>query len=96
MKDLYVIGGQQKQDAFRKDESHRYKKGLIVRIHPEKGLLETCVEYASPPEACAAEEDPAILFKAATKDRDKLYVCTSPEISAKRTRARARRSPATF
>lgn len=67
MKNLYVIGGQHKRDAFGKDEWHRYQKGLILRVDPEAGTSETCVEYVTPPEACAAEEDPSILFKAGTE-----------------------------
>src|SRR3712207_7605868 len=41
---------------------YEYQKGLILRVDLETGAVERCVEYVSPPEACA-ERDPVILFK---------------------------------
>jgi hypothetical protein len=77
MNGLYVLGGQQRKHHV--DEWHQYRKGLILRLDAETGAAETCVEYVSPPEACAADE-PAILFKAGTLAGDKLFACTSTEV----------------
>lgn len=81
-KDLYVIGGQQKKKEGIKvtNEWQMYKQGLIIRVDPENGTSEICVEYVTPPEACAAEQDPSILFKAGTILNNKLYVCTQTEV----------------
>jgi len=77
--DLYVIGGQSKENAESKDEWHRHKQGLIVRVDPQNGTLETCLEYVTPPEARPVEE-PSILFKTGTLEDGKLYACTQTEV----------------
>ncbi len=76
---LYVVGGAQKKTAHQVEEWHRHRQGLIVRIDTRTGSHQKCVEYVSPPEACA-EQDPAVLFKAATLDKDTFYVCTQTEV----------------
>lgn len=76
---VYVVGGQQKPGAHYKGEAHRHRKGVILRIDPEMGKVETCVEYVSPPDVCP-DRDPSILFKAATLLDDRLFVCTQTEV----------------
>ncbi len=80
MKNLYVVGGQRKKGAIHKEEWHWFQKGLVIRLDPESGNSEVAVEYRTPPDACAADEDPSILFKAGTMQDGKLYVCTQTEV----------------
>jgi hypothetical protein len=79
---LYVVGGQQR--ALRSlltgsQDWYEYQKGLVIHVNPETREQEICVEYVSPPEACA-EEDPVILFKSGVLENNKLYVCTQTEV----------------
>jgi hypothetical protein len=78
--DLYIAGGRQKRDAYDKEEWHVSQTGLILRINTETGTSETCIEYVTPSEACAVEDDPSILFTAAAIQEEKLYVCTRTEV----------------
>lgn len=81
MKSLYVIGGQQRspRQLLSDDQNwYEYKKGIILRVDVESKKVETCLEYISPPTACA-EGDP-ILFKAGTLQDHTLYCCTQTEI----------------
>lgn len=78
---FYVIGGQQRvpraiQDGG--DHWYDYQKGLIVQVTPSTGVVDVCLEYASPVEA--ASEGEAVLFKAGTVVGDTLYVCTQTEL----------------
>lgn len=79
MKYIYITGGQQKEDAFGKEEWHRHKKGLILRMDLETLESEICVEYVTPTEFCP-DEDPSILFKCGTLEGKKLYICTQTEV----------------
>ncbi len=76
---IYVVGGAQKKTAHQVEEWHRHRQGLVVRIDTKTGSHEKCIEYVSPPEACA-DEDPAVLFKAATLVGDTFYICTQTEV----------------
>jgi hypothetical protein len=62
------------------DESwYRYRKGLVLRVDLDEDRVEQCVEYISPADVCA-NEDPAILFKSATLEDNRLYACTQTEV----------------
>ncbi|HJQ70483.1 MAG TPA: hypothetical protein VKA70_16005 [Blastocatellia bacterium] len=74
---FYVIGGQQKER--RVDEWRQYKKGMVVEVDGDDGRGKTCLEYVSPPEVCP-DEDASIMFKAASLEDDKLYLCTATEV----------------
>jgi hypothetical protein len=81
MRPLYVIGGQQRVPRSILDQDQQwydYQKGLILRLDPQTGQIEKCVEYVSPPDACAPGD--AVLFKSGTVQGDKLYVCTQTEV----------------
>jgi hypothetical protein len=81
MKRLYVTGAQQRSPRPLLANDHNwyeYQKGLVLRVDVETGVVETCVEYVSRPDACAPG-DP-ILFKAGTVEGDRLYVCTQTEV----------------
>lgn len=77
MSRVFILGGLQRDRTL--DEWHQYKKGLLIRVDLESGEAERCVEYVSPPEACA-DEEPSVLFKAGTLEDGRLYVCTSTEV----------------
>ena len=76
---LYVVGGRQRTDKHRK-EWQGYDKALILHVHPETDKVTKVVDYVSPKNVCPWDQEPAILFKAATRLNEKLYVCTSTEI----------------
>jgi hypothetical protein len=77
---IYIVGGHVRQNLFRKlEEWHSCDQAVIVRLDPQTGRSTKCVEYSSPPESCP-EDQPAILFKAASIRDDILYACTSTEV----------------
>ena len=76
---IYVVGGQQKEDAVEKEEFHGFRKGVVLRVDTEKRGAEICLEYVSPPVACP-DNDPSILFKVAAVDQGRIYLCTQTEI----------------
>jgi len=79
-KKIYVAGGQFRRSVFQKlEEWESCKQAMVVEIDPATKTSRTCVEYESPKEA-AADELPAILFKATTLRDNKLYLCTSTEV----------------
>ena len=82
MRSLYVLGGQQRYLrtlSTGANDWYEYQKGVILRVTPETGEIETCVRYVSPPEACA-EQDPVILFKSGTLHDNLLYASTQTEV----------------
>src|SRR4051794_29155309 len=82
MAGLYVIGGRQKPgvDKDYREEWHHYSAGLILFVDSETGTVRHCAEHVSPPDACAAADDPSILFKAGTLVGNFLYVPTQTEL----------------
>lgn len=79
MTDIYVVGGRQQKGWCRRGEEARYSSGTIGLLRPFKACFEPILEYVSPPEVCP-EEDPSIVFKAATLEGDRLYACTTTEV----------------
>lgn len=77
---LYVVGGQAKKDAYQKGGEHRYRNGLIVQLDCASGATKVCAEYITPPDACPADLDPTILFKAGSLRGQTFYVCTQTEV----------------
>ncbi|MEH6948238.1 hypothetical protein V7068_14435 [Bacillus sp. JJ634] len=77
MKNLFIVGGQQKEKIS--DEWHQYEKGVIVKLDTTSNHLEKCLEYVSPKEACPPN-DSSIVFKAGTVQNRQLYVCTQTEV----------------
>jgi hypothetical protein len=81
MTGLYVVGGRQKPGVdWDTKEWHHYSAGLILFVDPETASVRTCAEHISPPDACAAEHDPSILFKAGTLVGNHLHVPTQTEL----------------
>ncbi|MGD0420702.1 MAG: hypothetical protein ABSA68_14170 [Xanthobacteraceae bacterium] len=74
---IWVVGGQQRGVTHWTKEWNLYKKALVVKA--EGGRVQVVLEYQSPPEHCA-EGSPAILFKAASIQGDRAYLCTQTEV----------------
>jgi hypothetical protein len=80
MNKFYIVGGQFRSSVFQKlEEWESCKQAIVVEIDPVTRTSRKCVGYESPKEA-AADELPAILFKAGCVHGDKLYTCTSTEV----------------
>jgi hypothetical protein len=81
MHSLYIVGGQQRQarPLLARSSWYDYGQGLVLRVDLASGRAETCLEYVSPPEV-RAEGEPPILFKCATLEGERLYVCTHSEV----------------
>ena len=80
MNSFYVVGGRQRRPVFRKlEEWQSCDQAVLIELDPAKNQSRKCVEYVSPPEVCP-DVLPAILFKSATLQGNKLYTCTSTEV----------------
>jgi hypothetical protein len=78
---LYAAGGRQKRGATNEvEEWHHYDRAIIVAADTETGVVERRAEHVSPPDACAAGDDPSILFKSSTLVGNRLYVPTQTEL----------------
>jgi hypothetical protein len=80
MKEYYVVGGEQRSGAGRREEWEKHRRGVVLRVHPESGEVQRCAEYESPPEARPSEGQSSILFKTATLEDGRLYTCTQTEV----------------
>jgi hypothetical protein len=80
MDSFYVAGGRLRSTVFRKlEEWQSCEQALLIELDPAKNHSRACVEYISPPEVCPPEL-PAVLFKSATLQGNRLYTCTSTEV----------------
>jgi hypothetical protein len=81
MNSLYVVGGRQRPGVSADvEEWHHYGTAVIAAVDVDTGVVESRVEYVTPPEACAAGDDPSIVFKTATVSNSRMYVPTQTEI----------------
>jgi len=62
------------------EEWHQLGLAYVVAVNPEDGTVESALEYVSPPEVCAAGDDPSIVFKTGTLVGHRLYVPTQTEV----------------
>ena len=77
---LYVLGARQRRLLLKPEEEwNLYESALILRLDPESGEVQTCVEYKSPPEARAHDRS-SNMFKSGTLVGNILYTCTSTEV----------------
>lgn len=74
---MWIMGGEQRVLFSRPQEWSQYKKALVVKV--EDGRAEPVLEYTSPPEHCP-DEIPSHVFKAATVQGDRAYLCTQTEV----------------
>jgi hypothetical protein len=74
---IWIVGGEQRVLFYRPQEWAQYKRALVVKL--ENGRLERVLQYESPPEHCP-DEMPSQVFKAATIEGDRAYLCTQTEV----------------
>lgn len=79
MEPLYLIGGEQKDDLTGRDEWHRHRAGVVIRLDPNSQTAERILEYQSPPEVCP-DADPSFLLKSGTLWHDTLFACSATEV----------------
>ena len=79
MQPLYLVGGEQKDDLTGRDEWHRHRVGVIIRLDPETRTASRVLEYQSPAEFCP-DDDPSFLLKAATLHEDTMFACSATEV----------------
>ncbi|HWM93180.1 MAG TPA: hypothetical protein VN493_20620 [Thermoanaerobaculia bacterium] len=76
---LWVVGGEQKPTFLDPNEWNKFRAAVVVRVDPESGRLERVLEYQSPPEHCP-DDRPSHVFKAATIEKDAIWLCTQTEV----------------
>jgi hypothetical protein len=78
---LYVIGGRQREarKLLASSDWYEYEHGVLLRVDPAAGSVETLLEYVSPP-GTTVDKDPQVLFKSATLVGDRLYATTQTEV----------------
>lgn len=74
---LWAVGGEQRGVPHWSREWRLYKKAIVVTV--AEGSAQRVFEYVSPPEHCP-DEEPCILFKAATIAGNRAYLCTQTEV----------------
>jgi hypothetical protein len=75
---LYITGGKQKPVGRRaREEWTIFERGLILRVEPETGSVERCLDYVTPSPECA--QDSSITFEGGILQDDRLYTCTRTE-----------------
>jgi len=79
MKEIYLVGGQQKKGASHMKEWHRQKQGVVLHLNPDSGATIVRLEYTSPLEARAGAEA-SVPFKSSTIHDGKIYICTPTEV----------------
>jgi hypothetical protein len=80
--ELEVVGGEQRSPRSLLDGQqnwHGYVRGLVVGVDTETGATTRRLEYATPP-SLNAGPDAAISFQAASREGDRLYLCTETEV----------------
>ncbi|TMU87706.1 hypothetical protein FGG79_06215 [Bacillus sp. BHET2] len=77
MKDLYLVGAEQKSNVLKDWE--QFKKAVVLKFDGSTKKAERVIEYISPKEVCPSREA-SISFTAATLENKKLYVGTQTEI----------------
>lgn len=74
---MWVVGGEQRGVPHWTKEWKLYRKGVVVQI--EHGKPRRVLEYQSPPEHCC-DDSPSIVFKAASVEGNRAYLCTQTEV----------------
>jgi len=77
---FYIAGGKLKPNVIGQPEWTHYEKALLIKGKAGSPHFDICVEYVTPPSACAAEDDPSILFKAAAVQGNEFFLCTQTEV----------------
>lgn len=81
MTDLYVTGGHQRPRLLKTErEWNLYDEAVILGVDTKTQTAKLLVKYVSPPEVCAADQPPSILFKSGTLHGRELFLGTSTEV----------------
>ncbi|MDX2473232.1 MAG: hypothetical protein QNL91_05940 [Candidatus Krumholzibacteria bacterium] len=80
MSQFYVTGGRQRKGAKGHEEWFSYAEALIMKVDTDTQKVVPVVSYESPAEHRPSELRSNIVFKAGTKVKDHLYVCTQTEV----------------
>ena len=76
---LYAVGGRQKREALDLEEWHRYEAAIVATVDSERGHAAVALEFQSAPEI-RPDDGGSVLFKAATRQGERLYACTQTEV----------------
>lgn len=74
-----LTGGRQRKFAVWGEEWHFYNLAILLKVDWLTGVVESLLEYISPPELIA-EKNANIVFKAGYLYKNKLYLCTQTEV----------------
>jgi hypothetical protein len=74
---IWAVGGEQRGVPHWTREWKLYKKALVVKV--ADGRAERILEYETPAAHCAGDA-PSIVFKAASIQGDRAYLCTQTEV----------------
>ncbi len=74
---IWVVGGEQRGVPHWTKEWRLYGKAVVVKV--ADGKVRRVLEYQSPPEHCC-DESPSIVFKAASINGNRAYLCTQTEV----------------
>jgi hypothetical protein len=74
---IWVVGGEQRGVPHFTREWKLYKKALVSKV--TDGRTERILEYETPARNCA-DDTPSIVFKAASIQGDRAYLCTQTEV----------------
>lgn len=74
---IWVVGGEQRGVPHFTREWKLYKKALVAKV--AEGRAERVLEYETPPQHCA-DDSPSIVFKAASIQGGRAYLCTQTEV----------------
>jgi len=76
---LLVVGGRSKVQRRPVAEWFNSEAGIVVEVDEASGAVNVVLEYVSPREV-TPDGDRSVLFKAATRVGDRLYLCTQTEV----------------
>jgi hypothetical protein len=74
---IWIVGGEQRGVPHWTKEWRLYKKAVVAKV--ENGQIRRVLEYQSPPDHCC-DDSPSIVFKAASIDGNRAYLCTQTEV----------------
>ena len=80
MNRLYAVGGRQRTRTINVEEWNRYNGGLILVLDPDRKEVLQQHDYLTPEQFRPSTPSPSILFKSATLQDDRIYVCTQTEV----------------
>jgi hypothetical protein len=74
---LWVVGGEQRSSLRQPEEWNKFRAAVVAKV--ENGRAKRVLEYTSPSHWCP-DDRPSFIFKAATFDGDRAWLCTQTEV----------------